>query len=93
MTRVLLKATDNSCGWTKGGIRHKETQRQNNDVSNSVSEKQKVWKVWNQGNTSKAKHLETKKKRQTECLAGQMESRKEKLWKRYPVGLSEMRCV
>ena len=32
------------------------------DVSNSVSEKQKLWKEWKQENTSKEKHLEAKKK-------------------------------
>ena len=44
------------------------------DVSNSVSEKQKLWKEWKQENTSKEKHLEAKKKvrrtvYQTKCKA------------------------
>ena len=32
----------------------------NDDVSNSVSEKQKLWKEWKQGNTSKEKYLDAK---------------------------------
>ena len=62
---ALLEATDRSCGWTKGPDRHKETWWWNDDVSNFVSEKRKLWKEWKQGTTSKGKSLEG-------CLPGQM---------------------
>ena len=42
---ALLEAINRSCGRTKSPASHKETWRWN-DVSNSVSEKQKLWKEW-----------------------------------------------
>ena len=46
----------------KGPTRHTETWWRNDDVSNSVSETQKLWKDWIGGNTSKEAYLEVKKK-------------------------------
>ena len=33
-----------SSGWTKSPTRPRETQQQNDDISNSVSEKHDIWK-------------------------------------------------
>ena len=48
--------------WTKDQARYEETWWQNDDVSNSFIEKQKLWKEWKQGNKSTEKYLEAKKK-------------------------------
>ena len=47
---------------TKGPARHRETWWWNDDISNRFSEKQKLRHEWKQGNTSKEKYLEAKKK-------------------------------
>ena len=62
MKGALLEATDGSCGQTKGSAKHEETWWCKDGVSNSVSEKQKLWKEWEQGNTCMEKYLKAKKK-------------------------------
>lgn len=61
---VLLEAADRGCGLTKGSARRTclPTCCWGDDVSNSVSEKRKLWKEWKQENTSTGKCLEAKKK-------------------------------
>ena len=56
------EATGRSYGQTKGPARHEETWWWKDGVSNSVSEKQKLWKEWEQGNTCMENYLEAKKK-------------------------------
>ena len=46
----------------KGPARHAETWWWNDDVSNSVSDTQKLWKDWKKVNTSTEAYLEEKKK-------------------------------
>ena len=58
MKGALLETPGRSYGWTKGPARHKETWCWNYNIS----EKRKLWKEWKQGNTSKEKYLEAKKK-------------------------------
>ena len=43
---ALLEATGRSCGWTKGSAIHKETWWWDDNISNSVSGKQKLWIQW-----------------------------------------------
>ena len=57
---TLLEATGRSYGWAKGPPRHKETWQRNDDIK--FSGKQRLLKVWKQGNTSKEKYLGTKEK-------------------------------
>lgn len=45
----MIQATDRSCEWTKDVAKHEKTWRRNDDVSNSISEKQRLWKEWKQG--------------------------------------------
>ena len=60
--RSFARSYDWSCEWTKGPARHKETWQWNDDVSKSVSKKQKLWEEWKQGKTIKEQYLEPKKK-------------------------------
>ena len=57
----LLQATDRNCECTEGPARHKETGWGNDDASNSVSEKRKLWKKWKQGNTRRKIQRQRKK--------------------------------
>jgi len=43
---VCLKATEETCGWTKGPPRHKETWWWNEEVSSAVEEKKRYYKEW-----------------------------------------------
>jgi len=46
MKEVCLKATEETCGWTKGPPRHKETWWWNEEVSKAVEEKRRCYKEW-----------------------------------------------
>ena len=52
------------CGQTKGTTTHNETWWWNDDVSNSVSENQKLWKELKQRNKTQEMYLEAKNKGQ-----------------------------
>ena len=58
----MPEATDKNYRWTRGPVRHKQTWWWNDDVSNGVSEKRKLWEEWKQGNTNKEKYLEVQQK-------------------------------
>ena len=46
MKNGLLKTVDESCGWTKGRPRHRETWWWNSDVKEKVDEKKLKYKTW-----------------------------------------------
>ena len=51
----LLKACDDSCGWTKGGcIKPRETWWWNETVEAAIKDKRKHWKAWQQGGSKEA---------------------------------------
>ena len=62
MQGALSEATSSNCGWTKGPAKDKETCWWNDEFQDSPSEKQKLSKEWKEGNITKKKYLEPKKK-------------------------------
>ena len=61
LKEALLQATDRSCEWATDVAKHEKTWRRNDDVSNSVSEKQRLWKEWKQ-KINKENYLKIKRK-------------------------------
>ena len=59
---TLLTVTDQTCGWTKGPARHRETWWWNGEVEHSIKEKRELWSDWKKGLVNKELYLEAKKK-------------------------------
>ena len=58
----LLDACDQTCGWTKGAPRRKETWWWDDTVENTIKLKRKLWKEWKKGLKSKDEYLAAKRK-------------------------------
>ncbi|XP_057306130.1 uncharacterized protein LOC130644510 [Hydractinia symbiolongicarpus] len=69
----LLEASDDTCGWTKGPARHRQTWWWNNEVDQCIKEKRKLWKEWKSGG-SKNIYLEAKRHARTAVYKAKSEA-------------------
>ena len=76
----LLSAREKTCGWTKKGIRRKQTWWWNEKVSKDISKKRRLWKLWKAGG-SKDKYLDAKQKAQHAVYTAKRNVEKEKFVK------------
>ena len=73
----LLSATEKTCGWKKKGIWRKQKWWWNEKVSNDISEKRRLWKLWKAGG-SKEKYLDAKRKARHAVYTAKRNAEKEK---------------
>ncbi len=73
----LLNATDEVCGWTRGGsVRHEETWWWNETVDKIIKEKRKAWKDWQKGGSKEA-YLKVKRKAKTAVYTAKRDAQTE----------------
>ena len=78
LSKGILEATDETCGWTKGGVqRHKETWWWNEIVDDAIKAKRKAWKLWKNGG-NKEDYLEMKRAAKSAVYFAKRDAQEEK---------------